>query len=99
MSNVTNCPDNSTLTLFTVTDPDFCLAGTKLNSLMKQRGGEQLMPLEKADEIKGKVIIYACRHCYIHSNTATTRSTTADALLCETSVAGATLRIDSGSSI
>jgi hypothetical protein len=36
---------------YVITDPDFCLAGTKLNNLMKQRGGEQLMPLEKADEI------------------------------------------------
>jgi hypothetical protein len=40
----------------TSTDPDFCLAGTKLNNLMMQRGGEQLMPLEKADEIKGKTL-------------------------------------------
>jgi hypothetical protein len=45
------------VTVNAVTDPDFCLAGTKLNNLMKQRGGEQLMPLEKADEIKGMSIV------------------------------------------
>jgi hypothetical protein len=61
MRKVADCHTSATLTgtavtVLTVTDPDFCLAGTKLNNLMKKHGAEQLMPLEKADEIKGKTL-------------------------------------------
>ncbi|KAG5192610.1 nitric oxide synthase [Tribonema minus] len=43
-----------TLAIGSTVYPDYCLAGTKLNAIMKKMGGIELLPIAKADELKNQ---------------------------------------------